>query len=68
MINVNLIRAKIAEKGMTQGEVAQKIGMSANTFSTKMKNGRFGLDEADRMINLLEIENPELYFFANKVS
>lgn len=68
MINANLIRAKIVENGMTQKQVAQAIGMTAKTFTDKMKSGKFGLDEADKMISLLKIENPERYFFANEVN
>ena len=68
MINTNLIKAKIVENGMTQAEVASRIGMSAKTFSLKMSSGKFGLDEADEMIKLLKIERPELYFFADKVT
>ena len=68
MINANLIRAKIVEKGMTQQEVAAKIGMAPKTFSIKMNSGKFGLDEAEKMIKLLEIEQPEKYFFADKVA
>jgi len=68
MINANLIRAKIVENGMTQKQVAQAIGMTAKTFTDKMKTGKFGLDEADKMIELLKIENPERYFFANTVA
>lgn len=68
MLNTNLIKAKITEKGLTQAEVAKQIGMTAKTFSIKMSTGKFGLDEADKMIRLLNIENPERYFFANEVT
>ena len=68
MINANLIRARIVEMEMTQKQLASMIGMSPKTFSIKMKNGKFGLDEADRMIEILEIEKPEKYFFANEVA
>ena len=68
MINANLIRAKIVENGMTQQQVAKAIGMSAKTFSIKMSNGKFGLDEAERLIKLLKIEEPERYFFDREVS
>lgn len=68
MINVNLIKAKIVENGMTQAEVAKLLGITAKTFSIKMNTGKFGLDEADKMIKILSIEKPELYFFANKVT
>ena len=68
MINANLIRAKIVENGMTQQQVAKAIGMSAKTFSIKMQNGKFGLDEADKLIDVLKIEEPERYFFDQVVS
>jgi transcriptional regulator with XRE-family HTH domain len=56
------------EKGMTQKIVAEKIGMSEKTFSVKMNNGKFGLDEAERMIKLLDIDQPVKYFFADGVA
>ena len=68
MINANKIRARIVEMGMTQQEVAEKIGMSAKTFSVKMNNGKFGLDEADKMIKVLKIDKPDSYFFTNFVA
>lgn len=68
MINANKIRGRIAEMGMTQKQVAEEIGMSEKTFSIKMNNGKFGLDEADRIIKVLKIEQPEKYFFTNDVA
>lgn len=68
MINANKIRARIVELGMTQKIVAEKIGMSEKTFSIKMNNGKFGLDEAEKMIKVLKIEKPEHYFFNNDVA
>ena len=68
LINANLIRAKIVEKGMTQEQVAKEMGISAKTFSQKMKSGRFGLHEAEKMIEILKIEDPDKYFFTCKVS
>ena len=68
MINANKIRGRITEMGMTQQQVAAEIGMSAKTFSIKMNNGKFGLDEAQRMIDVLKIEKPEQYFFTIKVT
>ena len=68
MINAKLIRAKIVESGMNQKIVAEKIGMSEKTFSIKMHTGKFGLDEVDKMIELLKIDQPERYFFASDVT
>lgn len=68
MINAKLIRAKIVERGMTQKQLAREIGMSEKTFSVKMNTGKFGLDEADKMIRILQIDEPEKYFFTNEVA
>lgn len=68
MINANKLRGKIAEAGMTQKEVAREIGMTAKTFSGKLKTGKFGLDEAEKIIKLLNITDPSLIFFADKVT
>jgi len=68
MINANLIRAKIVENGMTQEQVAKSIGMCAKTFSLKMSSGKFGLDEVEKMIDVLKIDEPSRYFFAKEVN
>ena len=68
MINSKKIRARIVEMGMTQQQVAEQIGMSAKTFSVKMNNGKFGLDEAQKMIKILNIEKPDSYFFDDSVA
>lgn len=63
MFNANALKAEIARNGMTQSSVAKSIGISANTFSTKMKNGTFGIDEAEAISKLLNIGNPGAIFF-----
>jgi len=68
MINANLIRARIVELGMTQEQVAKKMQISPKTLSIKMKTGSFGLDEADKMIEILQITEPAKYFFAKTVA
>lgn len=66
MLNANALRAEIARNGMTQGQVAERIGMSATTFSQKIRNNGFGLDEADALIHLLGIQNPGAIFFSEE--
>ena len=68
MIAVNKLRGIIVENGMTQKEVAEKLGMSQKTFYNKMKKGVFGTDEGEKMVSVLSIENPADIFFANKVT
>lgn len=68
MIDRAKLRAAWVAKGMKQSEVAKKIGMSDVTFSRKMKSGVFGTDEAEKMLNLLDIQNPAEIFFAKEVT
>ena len=63
-MNTAKLRGIIAERGFSQREVAKQIGISEKTFYSKMKNGVFGTDEADRMIELLKIEDPATIFWS----
>ena len=53
---------------MTQEEVAKEIGITPVGFYGKMKKGVFKSDEIQKMIDLLEIENPIEIFFAKEVN
>ncbi len=68
MIATEKLRGIIAEQGLSQRQVAKKLGMTEKTFYAKMKKGVFGTDEVDQMIALLGIENPAEIFFAQKVT
>lgn len=68
MIDTNALRGKIAEKGLSQARVAERIGIAPKTFYEKMSRGVFGSDEIEAMIQLLEIDDPVRIFFANKVT
>lgn len=68
MIQVNKLRGLIAEKGLSQTDVAREIGITPKTFYEKMKVGVFGSDEIEVMIRLLDIEDPVSIFFAKRVT
>lgn len=68
MIDTNRLRGIIAERNLSQRQVAALLGMADRTFYTKMKNGVFGTDEAQKMVDLLEINHPEEIFFAKEVT
>lgn len=56
MVNKNLLRSRIAEKGLTQAALAKGIGVSKNTISSKINNKTpFNTDEIDRICSLLDI-------------
>ena len=68
MVDTNKLRGCIVANGKTQEEVAKSIGMSAKTFSLKMKKRVFGSDEIEKMIDLLNIDDPLPIFFAKSVT
>lgn len=61
---------KIREKGLTQVELAKKIGISEATLNFSLKNKRpFKQDEIIRICEILCIglESVETYFFNRKL-
>lgn len=66
MVATDKLRGVICERGLSQRKVAKAIGMSEKTFYTKMKQGVFGTDEAEKMVELLSIKNPGEIFLAQK--
>ena len=68
MINTNALRGLIVEKGLTQKDIAKIINITPKTFYEKMKKGIFGSDEIEKMIDVLDIQNPVEIFFAKKVT
>lgn len=66
MIATEKLRGIIAERGLSQRKVAEKLGMTEKTFYTKMKKGVFDSDEMSAMIVILKINNPVEIFFADE--
>ena len=66
MIKTNELRGIIAKNGLSQTDVAKTIGVTPKTFYEKMKNGVFGSDEIQIMIDELHIDDPMPIFFAHE--
>lgn len=66
MIKTDELRGIIAKNGLSQTSVAKMIGVTPKTFYEKMKNGVFGSDEIQIMIDKLHIEDPIAIFFAQE--
>lgn len=62
------LKGIIVSKGKTQKDVADYLDMSEKTFNTKLKNGIFGSDDIDKMIDFLDIRDPMWIFFDRKVT
>ena len=66
MIRTDELRGVIDKNGLSQSDVKEKIGVTPKTFYEKMKNGVFGSDEIQVMIDELHIDDPMAIFFAKE--
>lgn len=66
MIKTDELRGIIAKNGLSQTDVAKMIGITPKTFYEKMKNGVFGSDEIQIMIDELHIDEHMSIFFAHE--
>ncbi len=55
MVNINKLKGVIVEKGLTQSEMAKKMGISDRTFYNKMKRRVFNSDEIIEIASILAI-------------
>lgn len=65
---MNKLKGIMRENNVTQQELADKLGISVQSFNSKI-NGRtaFTVPEAMNIIEFLGIKNPEEIFFNNKI-
>ena len=64
MLNVDKILGRIAEKRMTQKEVANRLGITETTMTRRLKTGNFWTDELEMLTEILEIDSPGVFFYA----
>lgn len=64
MIKVNELKGRFVANGYTQEEIAKMLGMAPKTLSLKLKKGVMGSDEIEKLVEILNIENPWDLFFA----
>lgn len=68
MVNVNELKAAMVRKGMTQSDVAKKLNISPRTLSNKLKSGVFGSDDIEKLMVILDINDPIPIFFTQAVT
>ena len=69
MFYPNLLKAAIVRAELTQGEFAEKIGISHNALTSRMYGKtKFTIDEVDRAKSVLSITNSDIcdIFFADE--
>ena len=68
MLDVKGLKAEMVRSGYTQDALAAELGITARTFSSRLKTGDFGVKEIEIMIKKLNLKDPFAIFFANKVT
>ena len=68
MVNSNELKAEMVRKGLTQKEVAERMGISSKTLSNKLRKCVFGSNEIEQLMSILEINDPVPIFFDQKVT
>jgi transcriptional regulator with XRE-family HTH domain len=68
MLNVLEFKAAMVRKGYTQKMLAEKLGISEKTLCERLKAQRFGTEEIEQLIPLLEISDPMAIFFDGVVT
>ena len=66
MVAVSKLKGVIVEKGLSQMQIADKIGITPNTFYRKMREGVFASNEIEAIQAILGISDEEMcaLFFA----
>lgn len=61
MVNVNKLKGKIIEKGLSIEKVAQAINIDTSTLYRKLRNDgeKITIKEADQIVNFLLLDSAE---------
>lgn len=69
MFDERKFRAQIVLKGLTVKDLATQLGVNESTLHRKIRqDGNFSRDEINKLISILEIENPADIFFADELA
>ncbi len=62
MIQVNRLRGRIAECGLTQKEVAEFLDVGQDTFGKWLREKKIRSDYMEKLAQLLEVESYDFFF------
>lgn len=65
-MDISKLKGVMAEKGFSGAKLAEATGMNVETMRRKLRTGKFGLDEAEKIADALRIDNPGVIFFNKK--
>lgn len=62
MVDVDRLRGLMAQHRLTQADVAKYLGIGTTTMYRKLHKGQFDTDECEKLIELLDITDPSIFF------
>lgn len=65
MVDVQKLKGLIVERGLTQTEVYNRIGLTKRQWQHRMENKKFDSNEMQSLIKVLKIDNPTPIFFVD---
>lgn len=68
MVRIDLLEGEIARAGLSDAELARRMGITPKTFYAKKKKGVFGSDEIEKIVKECGIAHPMPIFFPDFVS
>ena len=68
MVDVQKLKGAVVANGLTNKQLADKMGCSAGTLYNKYRTGVFNSDEISFLIKELKIKDPWDIFFADVVA
>lgn len=60
------IRAEITRAGKTMSDVAEALDISRPTLLKRIREGKLGIEDANKLIDFLGIKNPGFVFFGKE--
>ena len=63
MVDTNKLKAAIVEKGLTQTEVHNRMGLTKRQWQCRMEKKKFDSEDMLKLVNILEITDPMPIFF-----
>lgn len=65
MVDVNKLKGLIVERGLTQTEVYNRMGLSKRQWQGRIEKKKFDSDDMKKLVTILKIDNPSPIFFAD---
>lgn len=59
MLNANMLKGKLIEKGTIISKISKKLEIHPTTFSRKMRNNSFTIMEMDVIVQILHLSPQE---------